>query len=237
VSDQAGTAAIVADNVSRTFTVTVRGTGLRDAIRSMLRPVREVREVVRGVSLTVAHGEFVALLGPNGAGKSTFIKMLTGILVPTSGTIRINGRVPHRDRERNAHEIGAVFGQRTQLWWDLPAIESFNILRDIFGVPAADYRRRLAEFDETLTLSEFWHTPVRHLSLGERVRCDLAAALIHDPRTVFLDEPTIGMDVVAKERVREFLRHQVTGRGRTIVLTTHDMAEVAQLCQRLIVIN
>jgi ABC-2 type transport system ATP-binding protein len=237
VSDQAGTAAIVADNVSRTFTVTVRGAGLRDAIRSMLRPVREVREVVRGVSLTVAHGEFVALLGPNGAGKSTFIKMLTGILVPTSGSIRINGRVPHHDRERNAHEIGAVFGQRTQLWWDLPAVESFNILRDIFGIPAADYRRRLAEFDETLTLSEFWHTPVRHLSLGERVRCDLAAALIHDPRTVFLDEPTIGMDVVAKERVREFLRHQVTGRGRTIVLTTHDMAEVAQLCRRLVVIN
>ncbi len=189
------------------------------------------------MSFAIQPGEFVGLLGPNGAGKSTLIKMLVGLLMPTSGTVLVNGRVPHRDRRRNAYDIGAVFGQRTQLWWDLPAIESLHILRRMYGVPDGEYRSRLTEFNKVLALEAFWHTPVRHLSLGQRVRCDLAAALIHDPKTVFLDEPTVGMDVVVKEQVREFLQYQADVRGRTVVLTTHDTTDVAHLCQRLILIS
>jgi ABC-2 type transport system ATP-binding protein len=179
----------------------------------------------------------VALLGPNGAGKSTTIEMLTGILQPTSGSVTVAGIDPHRNRERNARNIGAIFGQRTQLWWDLPARESLAILRDIFEIDPSDYRRRLGELDELLDLSAFWDSRVRHLSLGQRVRCDLAASLLHDPGIVFLDEPTIGMDVVVKEQVREFLRHQVQERGRTVLLTTHDMTEVARLAERVVLIN
>ncbi|SDZ35296.1 ABC-2 type transport system ATP-binding protein [Amycolatopsis xylanica] len=229
--------AIDAAGVSKSFEVTVRGSGMRAAVRSLIRPVRETKQVVDDVSLTVRKGEFLALLGPNGAGKSTLIKMLTGVLVPTSGEIRVNGRVPHTDRLANARDIGAVFGQRTQLWWDLPAVESLNILRDIYGIPRAEHADRMALFSELLGLAGFWRTPVRHLSLGQRVRCDLAAALLHDPPVLFLDEPTIGMDLVVKEQVREFLRHQVADRGRTVLLTTHDMTEVAQLCDRLVLIN
>jgi ABC-2 type transport system ATP-binding protein len=179
----------------------------------------------------------VALLGPNGAGKSTTIKMLTGILTPTAGEVLVDGRVPHRNRQANARSIGAVFGQKTQLWWDLPARQSFALLRDIFEVPEAVYQRQLAEFDRILELSAFWDTPVRNLSLGQRVRCEIAAALLHEPSIVFLDEPTIGMDVTAKEQTREFLRAQVMERGRTVVLTTHDMTEVERLCERVLLIN
>jgi len=231
------TAAIVARDLVKTFTTITRRPGFFGGVRSLVAPAREVKTVVDRVSFSVARGELVALLGPNGAGKSTTIKMLTGILVPTSGEVRVGGVVPHRDRERNAYNVGAVFGQRTQLWWDLPARESLSILRDIFGIDEGDYRRRLAEFDEILELSQFWQTRVRHLSLGQRVRCDLAAALLHDPMIVFLDEPTIGMDVVVKEQVREFLRHQVEQRGRTVLLTTHDMTEVHRLAERIVLIN
>ncbi|QXJ22301.1 ATP-binding cassette domain-containing protein [Actinomadura graeca] len=232
-----GAPAIVASGLSKSVTVTVAERGLRGALRSVVRPERVRRDIVRDVSLTVRAGELVALLGPNGAGKSTLVKMFTGILVPSGGTLRVNGLVPHRDRAGLARGIGAVFGQRTQLWWDLPARESLDILRDIYGIPGPDHRRRLAEFDEILALRDFWDTPVRHLSLGQRVRCDLAASLVHDPRTVFLDEPTIGMDVVVKEQVREFLRHQALARGRTVVLTTHDTADVAHLCERLVLVD
>lgn len=228
---------MLAERVSKTFTVPVRGSGVLGSLRALVRPEHVARTVVDDVSFAVRRGEFVALLGPNGAGKSTLIKMLTGIIVPSSGEVRVGGRVPHADRVANAREIGAVFGQRTQLWWELPAVESLNILRDIYDIPKAAHAARLREFSELLELDRFWHTPVRQLSLGQRVRCDLAAALIHDPPTVFLDEPTIGMDLVVKERVREFLRHQVAERGRTIILTTHDMAEVAHLCDRLVLIS
>jgi ABC-2 type transport system ATP-binding protein len=229
--------AISARGLTKSFRVARRRPGVLGGLRSIVQPVYEVKTAVEDLSLDVARGEIVALLGPNGAGKSTAIKMLTGILVPTAGELHVNGLTPHKDRVRNARGIGAVFGQRTQLWWDLPARDSFAILRDIFGVPAAAYRERVAQFDEILDLSEFWETPVRHLSLGQRVRCDLAAALLHDPAIVFLDEPTIGMDVVVKEQVREFLRYQVAERGRTVVLTTHDMTEVARLCERAVLVN
>ncbi|WP_369226340.1 ATP-binding cassette domain-containing protein [Streptomyces sp. R39] len=223
--------------LSRTFHTTVRRPGLAGALRSLVNPERVEKQAVSDISFDVAPGELLALLGPNGAGKSTTIKMLTGILTPTSGEARVAGVVPYRERERNARNIGAVFGQRTQLWWDLPVRESFAILRDIYEVPKAEHAARLREFDDLLELSAFWDTRVRHLSLGQRVRCDLAAALLHDPPVVFLDEPTIGMDVVVKEQVREFLRYQVAERGRTVLLTTHDMTEVERLAERVVLVN
>ncbi|ANS68880.1 ABC transporter ATP-binding protein [Streptomyces lincolnensis] len=223
--------------LSRVFHTTVRRPGVAGAIRSLVNPERVAKHAVSDVTFEVAPGELLALLGPNGAGKSTTIKVLTGILTPTSGEARVAGVVPYQERERNARNIGAVFGQRTQLWWDLPARESFAILRDIYEVPKAEHAARLKEFDELLDLSSFWDTRVRHLSLGQRVRSDLAAALLHDPQVVFLDEPTIGMDVVVKEQVREFLRHQVEQRGRTVLLTTHDMTEVERLAERVVLIN
>jgi ABC-2 type transport system ATP-binding protein len=229
--------AIVTRGLTKTFTVARRHEGRFAGLRALVDPVREHRTVVNELTMSVEKGELVALLGPNGAGKSTSIKMLTGVLTPSSGEVFVDGRVPYRDRIANARNIGAVFGQKTQLWWDLPAKQSFAILRDIFDVPQNVYDRQLAEFDAILELSEFWDTPVRHLSLGQRVRCEMAGAMLHDPAIVFLDEPTIGMDVVVKEQTRTFLRSQVEERGRTIVLTTHDMTEVARLCERVLLIN
>ncbi|GAA4052804.1 ABC transporter ATP-binding protein [Streptomyces shaanxiensis] len=223
--------------LSRTFHTTTRRPGFAGALRSLVNPERVAKHAVSDVTFSVAPGELLALLGPNGAGKSTTIKMLTGILTPTSGEARVAGVVPYEERERNARNIGTVFGQRTQLWWDLPVRESFAILRDIYEVPKPEHATRLKEFDDLLDLSSFWDTRVRHLSLGQRVRSDLAAALLHDPPVVFLDEPTIGMDVVVKEQVREFLRHQVEERGRTVLLTTHDMTEVERLAERVVLIN
>jgi viologen exporter family transport system ATP-binding protein len=230
-------AAISARGLTKIFRTPRRGTGVRGLLRSLVASQWEYKSAVDDVSFDVEQGELLALLGLNGAGKSTIIKMLTGIITPTSGTASVLGFVPYRERERTARSVGAVFGQRSQLWWDLPARESFAILRDIYGVAAADYRSRLREFDDLLDLSSFWDTRVRHLSLGQRVRCDLAAALLHDPPVVFLDEPTIGMDVVVKEEVRGFLRHQVQERNRTVLLTTHDMTEVSRLAERVVLIN
>jgi len=228
---------VTATHLTKVFHTTSRRSGRWGALSSLVAPQRASKTAVNDVSFSVGAGELVALLGPNGAGKSTTIKMLTGILQPTAGSVTVAGLDPHRNRERNARNIGAVFGQRTQLWWDLPARESLAILRDIFEIDRAAYERRLAELDELLDLSAFWDSRVRHLSLGQRVRCDLAAALLHDPPIVFLDEPTIGMDVVVKEQVREFLRHQVHERGRTVLLTTHDMTEVARLAERVVLVN
>ncbi|MDH6625520.1 ABC-2 type transport system ATP-binding protein [Streptomyces sp. LBL] len=230
-------ASIEVRGLSRTFHTTVRRPGFTGTLRSLVNPERVAKHAVSDITFDVSPGELLALLGPNGAGKSTTIKMLTGILTPTSGEARVASVVPYQERERNARNIGAVFGQRSQLWWDLPVRESFSILRDIYEVPKAEHATRLKEFDDLLDLSSFWDTRVRHLSLGQRVRCDLAAALLHDPPVVFLDEPTIGMDVVVKEQVREFLRYQVEERGRTVLLTTHDMTEVERLAERVVLIN
>jgi ABC-2 type transport system ATP-binding protein len=232
---QAGT--IVAENLTKAYRVPVREPGPRGALRAIVAPKHAQKVAVDGLDLRVEPGELLALLGPNGAGKSTAIKMLCGILTPTSGTATVNGITPHQDRIANARKIGVVFGQRSQLWRDLPARKSLEVLRDIYGLAEADYQRRVAEFDQILELREFWDTRARQLSLGQRVRCDLAAALLHDPPVVFLDEPTIGMDVVVKEQVREFLRDQVTRRGRTVLLTTHDMTEVSRLSERVVLID
>lgn len=237
MSNRACAMGIEARGLVKVFHTARRAAGLVGTLRSLVSPEMVAKTAVAGVSFSAAPGELLALLGPNGAGKSTTIKMLTGIITPTAGEVVVAGVVPHRERERNARNIGAVFGQRTQLWWDLPARESFWILRDIYGVGRKEHEARLRELDGLLELSSFWDTRVRHLSLGQRVRCDLVAALLHDPAVIFLDEPTIGLDVVVKEQVRAVLRHQVEQRGRTVLLTTHDMTEVERLAERVVLIN
>ena len=232
---QSGT--IVTEGLTKVYRSGVRDPGVAGALRALVAPRYAEKVAVDHVDLRVEPGELLALLGPNGAGKSTTIKMLCGILTPTSGRVTVNGLVPHADRVANARQIGAVFGQRSQLWRDLPARQSLEVLRDIYGLTQGQYAARIAEFDRILELSEFWDTRARQLSLGQRVRCDLAAALLHDPPVVFLDEPTIGMDVVVKEQVREFLRDQVRRRARTVLLTTHDMTEVARLAERVALID
>jgi len=197
----------------------------------------EDKVAVREVSFELQAGELVGYLGPNGAGKSTTIKMLTGILVPTSGSCTVNGIIPWIDRTQNGRQIGVVFGQRTQLYWDLPLRESYELLRAIYGIPADRYRRNLREFSDLLGLDEFLQTPVRQLSLGQRMRGDFAAALLHEPSVVFLDEPTIGLDVVAKESIRGFIARTNRDRGTTFILTTHDLNDVEKLCERIIIID
>jgi ABC-2 type transport system ATP-binding protein len=192
---------------------------------------------VADLSLTIDGGECVGYIGPNGAGKSTTIKMLTGILVPTSGEIRVAGLDPQRRRVELARRIGVVFGQRTQLWWDLPLRDSFELLRHVYRVPAARHAANLVEFTDVLDLGPFLDTPVRQLSLGQRMRGEITAALLHDPSVLYLDEPTIGLDVVSQERVREFLQRVNRERDVTILLTTHDLDDVERLASRLVVID
>ncbi len=200
---------------------------------------REVRRVraVDAISFTVARGEMVGYIGPNGAGKSTTIKMLTGILVPSGGRLRVAGIDPSRERTRLAHRIGVVFGQRTTLWWDLPLIDSYRLMHRMYRIPDVRYRENLDRLVELLELEALLDVPVRQLSLGQRMRGDIAAALLHDPDVLYLDEPTIGLDVVSKARVREFLREVNTERGTTVLLTTHDLQDIEQLCSRVMVID
>jgi ABC-2 type transport system ATP-binding protein len=225
------------ESLAKHFRTFERREGLWGALQNLV--VRDYRTVraVDGISFRIAPGEMVGYIGPNGAGKSTTIKMLTGILVPTSGTVRANGFVPFRERARYTRTIGAVFGQRTQLWWDIAVSESFRLLQGIYGVPDADYAARMRAFDQILELGRYLRTPVRKLSLGERMRCDLAAALLHNPPLVFLDEPTIGLDIVAKDNIRVFLRQINRDFGTTVLLTTHDLSDIEQLCQRLMIID
>ena len=230
-------AMIEARGLSKTFRVAARRGGLLAGLRSIVDP--QVREVaaVRDLELTVAAGEMLGLIGPNGAGKSTTIKMLTGILTPSGGTMRVAGLDPQRQRRELAGRIGVVFGQRSQLWWDLPLLDSLLLLRHLYRVPAERHARNLARLRELLALDDFLATPVRQLSLGQRMRGDLAAALLHEPRLLYLDEPTIGLDVVAKARIREFLREINARDGVTVVLTTHDMDDVEALCPRMVIVD
>jgi ABC-2 type transport system ATP-binding protein len=216
------------ENVSRAFTVSTR-TGFR-------RTRREVR-AVDDLSFTVEPGEVMGYIGPNGAGKSTTIKMLTGILVPTGGSIRVAGVDPSRNRMKLAKRIGVVFGQRTTLWWDLPLKDSFAVLQKMYDVPRTRHAENLATFVELLDLGDLLDVPVRQLSLGQRMRGDIAAALLHDPEIVYLDEPTIGLDIISKARLREFLAQVNKDRGTTIILTTHDLDDIEALCSRVMVID
>lgn len=207
------------------------------ALRTFFSPKYVVKRVVDQISLDINEGEVVGYVGPNGAGKSTTIKMLTGILVPTSGTIEVAGLVPWKHRKRNALNIGVVFGQRSHLWWDLPLIESFKLIAKIYGVSQAKLHARLDRFADLLDLETFLGTPVRLLSLGQRMRGDLVAAMLYEPRILYLDEPTIGLDIFAKERIRCFIEEINRLMGTTIILTTHDLNDVERLCQRIIMID
>ena len=220
--------------VFRTFR---REEGLAAALKSLVKRVPTEIVAVSDVTFSIEPGEMVGYIGANGAGKSTTIKMLTGILTPTAGEIVCNGFVPYRDRTQYVASIGVVFGQRTQLWWDIAVVESFKLLKEIYRLSDAEYRERMALFDRVLGIEAYLHQPVRKLSLGERMRCDLAASLLHRPPLLFLDEPTIGLDIVAKANVREFLQAINRTEGTTVLLTTHDLSDIETLSRRVIVID
>ena len=224
-------------DLRKVFRTLVRRPGVAGTLRTLFSRTYEDKVAVQGVTMSMDAGELVGYIGPNGAGKSTTIKMLTGILVPSSGSVRVAGLVPYERRRENARNIGVVFGQRSQLYWDLPLVESFELLRAIYGVPEARYRENLAHYTQLLDMEPFLRTPVRQLSLGQRMRGDFAAAMLHDPPVVFLDEPTIGLDVVAKEAIREFIAGVNRERGTTFILTTHDLADVERLCRRIVLID
>ena len=230
-------AMVQADNLVKVFERPERATGRFSAVRTLFTRKKRQTVAVDGVSLRIDEGEIVGYLGPNGAGKSTTIKMLTGILVPTSGTATVAGIVPWEDRTRNARNIGVVFGQRSQLWWDLPLDESLRLIGKMYDVPPEHYRANLAMLTELLDMEPFLSTPVRQLSLGQRMRGDLAAAVLYEPPVLFLDEPTVGLDVVAKERMRGFIEEINRTRRTTVLLTTHDLDDVERLCQRILIID
>ena len=219
------------------FMIAKRETGFLGAVKSLVKREHIKKEAVKDISFSIGEGEMVGYIGPNGAGKSTTIKMLTGILVPSSGSVKVNGIIPYENRQENAKNIGVVFGQRTQLWWDLPTIESFELLKEIYQVSDKRYKENMDTFTEILGLDEFLNTPVRQLSLGQRMRADIAASLLHDPPILFLDEPTIGLDVVAKEKMRTFIKEINNERKITVILTTHDMEDIEKLCERMILID
>ncbi|MFG0316484.1 MAG: ATP-binding cassette domain-containing protein, partial [Planctomycetota bacterium JB042] len=225
------------EGLVKEFSVFDRREGVLGAVGDLFHRRRRPLRAVDGVSFAIDQGEIVGYIGPNGAGKSTTIKMLTGILVPTSGRLVVDGLVPHRDRRTFTRRIGVVFGQRTQLWWDIAVVESFRLLAKIYGVPRDALEAQLDRLDAILGLRPLLRTPVRKLSLGQRMRCDLAASLLHDPPLLFLDEPTIGLDVVAKDSVRTFLRELNQELSTTILLTTHDLRDIEELCRRVIVID
>ncbi len=224
-------------SLTKQFQVPVRKTGRWAALRSLFSQEREAKTAVDSVSFAIQKGEMVGYVGPNGAGKSTTIKMLTGILLPTAGEIMVDGFTPHAQRRLLARRIGVVFGQKTQLWWDVPVIESLRLLKEIYKIPDETYQENMALFNDLLDLHEFQDTPVRQLSLGQRMRSDLAAALLHSPDILFLDEPTIGVDVVAKERFRNFMHRLNRERQVTVLLTTHDMSDIEKVCERMLIID
>ena len=211
--------------------------GLTGAVKDLFHREYRTVKAVDGISFSIEKGEIIGYIGPNGAGKSTTIKMLIGILVPTNGKIDVNGIEPYKHREVNAKRIGVVFGQRTQLWWDIPVSETLSLMRYIYDVPEKQYLENLKTFSDILGLDKFIHTPVRQLSLGQRMRADMACALLHNPDILYLDEPTIGLDVVVKERIREFILEVNKKRNTTVILATHDMSDIERLSSRVMVIN
>ena len=224
-------------NLNKHFRILERRAGLTGALASLFAPRYRTVKAVEDVSFDLQAGELVGYLGPNGAGKSTTIKVLPGLLVPTSGEVSVAGMLPWAERERYVRGIGAVFGIRTTLWWDLPGIDSLELLQPMYEIPKARFQANLDEFSRLLDLAPFLHQPVRTLSLGQRMRADLCAALMHEPRLLFLDEPTIGLDVVAKEHIRQFILHVNRERGVTVLLITHDLSDVELLCERVMILD
>jgi len=229
--------AIRTQNLRKTYRTRVKAEGLGASFRALVKPEWKDVHAVKGIDLEVEQGDIVAFIGPNGAGKSTFIKMLCGILHPTGGDISVLGMSPVRERRKLAMRIGTVFGQKSQLWLHLPALDSFTLLAAIYEISDTERRRRIAELSELFELSDFLHAPVRKLSLGQRIRCEVAASLLHDPELLFLDELTIGLDVVVKQAIRELIIRRNNERGTTVFLTSHDPADIEQLCRRAVVID
>lgn len=228
---------IKAKNLRKEFKKAIKEPGIKGSIKSLLNPQYEQVIAVKDISFEVDKGEILGFIGPNGAGKSTVIKMLTGILTPTSGFCSIEGCNPQKDRESYVREIGVVFGQRTQLWWDLPLSETYKVLKEIYEVPDDKYKKQMSFLNEVLNLESFITSPVRTLSLGQRMRADIAASLLHSPKVLFLDEPTIGLDVVVKQNIRKALEYVNKHDKTTMILTTHDLADIEILSDRIVLID
>lgn len=228
---------IEVNHISKDFVSQKKYPGLKGAIKGLFSTEKVVKKAVDDISFQIADGEIVGYIGSNGAGKSTTIKMMTGILTPTKGECLINGINPSNNRKANAQNIGVVFGQRTQLWWDLPLSESFTILKEIYNVSDSDYKERMEFLNKVLELEEFFERPVRTLSLGQRMRADLGAALLHNPKVLYLDEPTIGLDLVVKDNIRTAIKEINEKYKTTVILTTHDIEDIEELCSRIIIID
>ncbi len=228
---------ITMEHVCKSYKIAKRNAGFGEAVKALFHRDYEIIHALDDVSFSIADGEMVGYIGPNGAGKSSTIKILSGILTPDCGTVLIDGRIPHKDRIRHVSKIGVVFGQRSQLWWDVPVIDSFELLKDIYRIPDPEYQQSLEELTGLLNLSELLRSPARQLSLGQRMRCEIAASLLHRPRILFLDEPTIGLDAVSKLAVRDFILRQNQLHGTTVILTTHDMQDIEALANRIILIG
>ena len=228
---------ITMEHVCKSYKIAKRNAGFKEACKSLFRRETEEIRALSDVSFQIDEGEMVGYIGPNGAGKSSTIKILSGILVPDSGNCIIDGRSPWKNRVEHVRQIGVVFGQRSQLWWDIPVIDSFELLKEIYSIATPDYKRTLEELTELLQLQEILRTPTRQLSLGQRMRCEIAASLIHNPKLLFLDEPTIGLDAVSKLAVREFIKKQNAEHRTTVILTTHDMQDIEAIANRVILIG
>lgn len=228
---------IEVSHLRKTFRVARRDPGFKNAVKALFRREYEEIHALDGISFSIGEGEMVGYIGPNGAGKSSTIKVLSGVLTPDSGTCRVDGRVPWKERVKHVAQIGVVFGQRSQLWWDVPVIDSFELLKDIYKIPEAAYRKNVDQLTQLLDLSQLLRTPTRQLSLGQRMRCEIAASLLHSPKILFLDEPTIGLDAVSKLAVRDFIKRLNQERHTTVILTTHDMQDIEALASRIILIG
>ncbi|MCD8026414.1 MAG: ATP-binding cassette domain-containing protein [Clostridiales bacterium] len=228
---------IYVENLRKEFKKTVKEPGIKGSIKSFFKPQKEIIEVVKDISFEAEEGEILGFIGPNGAGKSTVIKMLTGILTPTSGSCIINGQNPQKNRKQYVKEIGVVFGQRTQLWWDLPLTETYTVLKEIYEVEDSAFKKRMDFLNEVLELEDFIKSPIRTLSLGQRMRADIAASLLHSPKVLFLDEPTIGLDVVVKDNIRRAITKINAEENTTVVLTTHDLEDIELLSKRIVMID
>ena len=223
--------------ISKTFRVAKREAGLKAAVRTFFKPEYTEIHALQDVSFTIQDGEMVGYIGPNGAGKSSTIKIMSGVMSPDGGECIINGRIPWKERTAHVQEIGVVFGQRSQLWWDVPVIDSFELIRDIYRVKDGEYQKNLRSLTEMLDIGEIVKTPARQLSLGQRMRCEIAASLLHNPKILFLDEPTIGLDAVSKIAVRDFIKALNKEKGTTVILTTHDMQDIEALTERILLIG
>lgn len=228
---------IYVENLRKEFKKTIKEPGIKGSVKSLFNPKKEIVKAVDGISFDVPMGEILGFIGPNGAGKSTVIKMLTGILTPTEGKCEINGQIPYENRKKYVKEIGVVFGQRTQLWWDLALRETYAVLKEIYEVPDKEYHERMEFLNEVLDLESFITSPVRTLSLGQRMRADIAASMLHNPKVLFLDEPTIGLDVVVKDNIRKAIQKINAEQGTTVILTTHDLSDIELLCKRIVMID